>query len=50
MPVLEDLQMSIILGAVNPLIEVAISNQLELPKNKAELIQLAMKIEFTSAL
>ena len=50
MPVPEDLQMSTILGALHPWIEVAISSRLESPKNKAELIQLALKIESTSAL
>ena len=42
--------MSTILGALYPWIEAAISSRLESPKNKAELIQLTLKIESISAL
>ena len=48
-PVTEDHQMSTILGALHPWIEAQVSSQLESPKTKSELIQLALKVEFTAA-
>lgn len=48
-PVPEDHQMSTILGALHPWIEVQISNQLESPQSKSELIQLTLKVESTAA-
>lgn len=41
--------MSTILGVLHPWIETQVSNRLELPISKSELIQLALKVESTSA-
>ena len=43
----EELQMTTILHALHPSIEIAISSRLESPKTKKELIQLALKVEAT---
>lgn len=48
-PVPKDHPMSTILGALHPWIKNQVSNQLESSKLKNELIQLALKIESTSA-
>lgn len=48
-PVPENHQMSTILGALHPWIKVQISNRLESPQSKSELIQLALKVESTAA-
>ena len=48
-PVPEDHQMSTILGALYPWIEAQVSNRLESPRSKSELIQLALKVESTAA-
>lgn len=44
-PIPEDHQRSTILGALHPWIEAQVSNQLELPKSKSDLIELAFKVE-----
>ena len=46
-PITGDHQMSTILGALHPWIKTQVSSRLESPKTKNELIQLALKIEFT---
>ena len=48
-PVNEDHQMSIILGALHLWIEAQVSSRLESPKTKSELVQLALKVESTSS-
>lgn len=47
-PVPEEHQMSTILGALHPWIETQVSNRLESPQSKSELIQLALKVESTT--
>ena len=48
-PVIEDHQMSTILGAIHPWIEAQVSIRLESSKTKSELVQLALKVESTSS-
>ncbi len=48
-PVPEDHQMSTILGALHLWIEAQVSNRLESPQSKRELIQLALKVGSTEA-
>ncbi len=48
-PVPKNHQMSTILGALHPWIEAQVSNRLESPQSKSELIQLALKVESTVA-
>lgn len=48
-PVPEDHQMSTILGALHPWIKAQVTNRLESPKSKSELIELALKVESTAA-
>lgn len=48
-PVTEEYQMSILLGALHPWIEAKVSSRPELPKSKLELIQLALGIEASAS-